>query len=204
MTGRPLRRRRRLRQATEAFPDRTLHRPFVLLLPPVFLRDVFSFFHFYFVFLQVPTATTTMVKGMQLPLVICSSSSFLSSFLRIGRLSSTRLSYAARGDDDDDYYRLLRTFLLIRAFQRLARPSADLMCDNRGIKKKKEKNNRVLTSNFSLVHKCKFALVFFFYICRTRLKTNSIVLLAVCKNSWGHHCASYIKAFINFYSSNGP
>lgn len=59
-----------------------------------------------------------------------SASSFPSSFLRIGRPLSTRLPFcAARGDNDDDrsIYRLLRIFLRIRAFQRLARPSADLI-----------------------------------------------------------------------------
>lgn len=59
-----------------------------------------------------------------------SASSFPSSFSRIDRLLSTRLPFcAARGDNDDDrsIYRLLRIFLRIRAFQRLARPSGDLM-----------------------------------------------------------------------------
>lgn len=118
-------RRLRLQWQTETF---LLHRSF---LPPMGARLLFPFFPLLLSLLSSPRPTaTTMINWCSVSLLTCllRASSFPSSSSRIGRLSSTQLpSCAARGDDDDgDDYRLLRTFLRIRAFQRLARPSADL------------------------------------------------------------------------------
>lgn len=134
VVGRCLRRLRIQRQ-TEIF---LLHRSFlppmsVLLLLPFFPTSSFLFF----VRLDRPQrrwltdapCRCTLTCSVSLLTYLLRASSFPFSFSWIDRLLSTHLSCAARGDDDDgDDYRLLRTFLRIRAFQRLARPSADL-CD---------------------------------------------------------------------------